>query len=195
MNVTILRFAAAMSLGLFACACAGEVMVPSGTSDPPSGTGGDTGSSTGDGGGGSSSGSGVAAACVPQPEDPTFMQPTCADLAVMTVSDPSVQDDGGDGKVSPGEGAIIHVKLSEIAGKGFMYYPGVSFTSDTVTVPDPQAAQLYGILPCQVDDLTVHVVVPESVPKGTVVHVKAQVAMLSMACPDADSIEIPITVQ
>jgi hypothetical protein len=189
MNDSILGFVALMSLSLGAVACVTRVEVPSESGGTSTGAGG--------AGGASATGGGDPTPCVPQPDDPDagFTPATCADLAVMKVSDPVVIDDSGDGKVSPGEGAVIHVNLSEIAGKGFSYYPGVTFTSDLAMVPDPGAGQLYAILACQVDDLAAHIVVPSSVAKGTVVHVKAQVSMLGATCTSGDSVTLSIKVE
>jgi len=195
MKPSILCAVAVMSLSLGAAACVTQVDLPGATGDTAGGAGGggETTTSTSAGG----AGGGPAAPCVVQPVDPNapFTTPTCADLSVMTVRDLSVTDDSGDGKVSPGEGATVHVKLAEIAGKGFSYYPGVIFSSDLAVVPDQGNAELYAILACQVDDMTAHIVIPANVAKGTVVHVKAQVSMLSNACTNGDSVTIPITVQ
>ena len=194
MNYSILRALVVMSLSLGAFACVTEVSLPSETGGTQTGAGGAAASASSSGGVG---GAGGATPCVPQPKDPGagFTEPTCADLAVIIVSDPVVKDDSGDGKVSPGEGVTVHVRLSEIAGKGFNAYPGVTFTSELATVSDPGSAQLYAILACQVDELVTHLVMPAGVAKGTVVNVKAQVSMLSTACPDAYAITIPITIE
>jgi hypothetical protein len=166
--------------------CTGEVRVQG------------TGSASGSGGAvAGTGGSGGSAPCVMQPEDPDagFQQPTCADLDGMAVSDPKLVDDSGDGKLSPGEGAVLHVKLRETAGKGFFAYPGVAVTADVPGVTTSMPDWFYGILACQVDDTSAQITVASSVAKGTTVHLKAQVAMLGKSCPGAPAIVVPVVIQ
>jgi hypothetical protein len=191
MNQPAFRLALASFLVLSA-ACTAQVTMAD--SAAQTGSGGEGGSgATGAAGVG---GTGGAAVCTPQPEDPDagFQQPTCADLAGLTLGEAVVSDAGGDGTVSPGENATIRVPLIETAGKGFNYYPGVTFSSDVALVPDQGAAQFYAILPCQSLDALVGITIPPDVKKGTVVKVKAQVSMLNATCPDAfaTTVSIPI---
>jgi hypothetical protein len=184
-------------VALSLAACSGEV-IPGTTggdtvSGADSGAGGSTGSGgIGDGGAGGSGGSG---ACVPVEETGGFQQATCADLDRMTVSDPVVTDAGGDGKLSPGEAGKLALKLNEISGKGFNWYPGVKFYSDVPGVFVKELDWYYAILPCQSFDTGATILVDTPVPKGTLVHVTAQVAMLNTECPDAFSITVPVEIE
>jgi hypothetical protein len=183
------RLATAVLVTMLA-ACSGEVIQT---------TSGGSSSSSGSSSSGGAIGSGGAPSttCVPQPEGSggAPLQPTCADLAVMTVSSPVFVDEGGDGELGPGEKAVLTVKLDEVAGKGFNWYPGVLFSSDTISVEATGEAQFYAILPCQSLDASAQVSLLTKVDPGTVVHMKAQVTMLGMDCPDAPSIQIPIAIQ
>jgi hypothetical protein len=172
---------AALALTLAAC---GEVIEQA--------TSAGTGSSAATGSGGAG---GAPAVCVPQDGGGTPLQPTCADLDVMTVSHPAFMDDSGDGKLAFDESGTLTVNLNEVAGQGFNDYPGVSFTSDVVSVDANGLAQFYAILPCQSEKASVQISLLTHVPPGTVVQMKAQVAMLGAVCPDAPSISIPIVIE
>lgn len=189
-----LSLLALASLSLFSAACTGEV-VAAPLAEQTGGDGGSGGGTTAVVAGGG--GDGGAAACVPEPVDPDapFEQPTCADLSGLTLGAAVITDAGGDGKVSPGESATITVPLVEIAGKGFGWYPGVTFTSESATIDNPGSAQFYAILACQTLDASVGVTIPPSVAKGTVVKVKAQVSMLNEPCPDAPAITVSIPIE
>lgn len=159
----------------------------------PEGTSGSSSS-----GSSSSSSGGVPATCEPQAQGSggASLQPICSDLAVMNVSDPVFVDDGGDGSLSAGESGTITVKLNEIAGMGFNFYPSVTFTSDELTIEDTGSAQFYAILPCSSMDATARVSFlkkPSTTPSTATV--KAQVSALGLDCPAAPSISIPISVQ
>jgi hypothetical protein len=192
MNHPAFRLALASFLVLSA-ACTAQVTTM--TNAAQTGAGGEGGS--GSTGSGNEGGAGGAAVCVPQPVDPNapFEQPTCADLAGLTLGEAVVTDAGGDGKVSPGESATITVPLVETAGKGFNFYPGVTFSSDVAVVPDQGAAQFYAIPACQSLDAVAGITIPPDVAKGTVVKVKAQVSMLGATCPDAFSITVSIPIE
>jgi hypothetical protein len=203
-------------------ACGNDVIVPAASGGSAHGTGGAASSSsvasaamtggassssssttTGSSGSGGSlglgggAGSGGATACMAVPKDPDagFQPPTCADLGGMTVSDPVIADASGDGKVSPGESAIITVRLTDVAGKGFTQYPGVKLSSDVAVIPQPESVVFYAILPCTSLEGGALVTIPSSVAAGTVVKVRAQAAMLGMDCPGAPSIVVLIQVQ
>jgi hypothetical protein len=132
---------------------------------------------------------------VKQPADPDagFHPPTCADLSVLTVSDPVLQLDGG-GNLHPGSVATLDVKLNEVAGKGFSAYPSVVFTSDNPGVTLSTGAQFYAILACETLDAPATLAVGANVAPGTTVTVKAQVAMLGATCPNAYAIAVPIMI-
>jgi hypothetical protein len=168
-------------------ACSGEVIEATGTT-------GSGGGATGGGGGGS--GGAPVTECTPQAEGSggVPLQPTCADLAVMTVTSPVFVDSGGDGQLGPGETGVLTVKLNEVAGKGFNWYPGVTFTSDTISMEATGEAQFYAILPCQSVEANAQLSLLTKIGLGAVAHVKAQVSMLGMDCPEAPSIDIPIPV-
>ncbi len=156
-----------------------------------------TSSATGTGGSGD-----APVECVVQPEGTGgFQEPTCADLSVLAVSNPTITDDpaegaigNANGQVEPGETATLRVDLSEIAGVGFNMYPGVTFTTSDVGVTVTANDWLYAIFACQVQSLAGSVAIAADVPPGTVVTIHAAVAMINSDCPDAPGIDIPITV-
>ena len=189
---------AVLSIGLLlACAgCAEDVAItPGNLAGTSSGSGGGTtaaATSTSSASGGT--GVGGSAACVPQPDmTGTFEQPTCADLAVLAVSNAVITDAGGDGNVSAGETAVIQVSLAEIAGLGIVY-PGVVFASASAGVTVTSDNWRYSIGPCEIDQMSAELTVASDVPAGTVVMITARAAMLSSECLDAPAIVIPITV-
>lgn len=144
--------------------------------------------------GGGGAGGGVV--CTPvQGGSGGFMQPTCDDLKVMAVTTPLFADEGGNGKLAFGENGKVSVKLSEIAGVGFNYYPGVRFSSDTVSIPAPDDNVFYAILPCDSYQATAQIQLLENAPSGVVTYVKAQVTMLNADCPEAPSILIPVEIE
>ncbi|APR81726.1 Hypothetical protein A7982_07075 [Minicystis rosea] len=174
-------------------ACGGEVIDTTGGST--SGAGGAFESTSA--GTTTSASAGGSTPCVVQPEDldAGFQEPTCADLAVMTVTSPVVKGPDGTSKLAPGETGTIDVSLDEIAGKGFSYYPAVTFTSDVAGITVESGAQFFAILPCTSVDAPGSITVSSDVPKGTMAHIVARVAMLNHDCPDAPSISIPIEIQ
>lgn len=181
-------------------ACGGSVV--EGPSDTSTGSGttttsetfttGSTGSFSGGGG------AGGATKCTPA-EGGTggFVQPTCDDLAVMNVTNPLLVDEGGNGKLKYGESAKVTVKLNEIAGVGFNFYPGVRFSSDSdaLSIPAPDNSWFYAIFPCESYDASADIKLYMNMPKGVVMYVKAQVGMLNADCPDAPSIFIPVEIE
>jgi len=171
----------ALPLGLVACGS--EVVQPATTT---------TTTTTGEAGAG-----GAPAACVPQPDGAggTLTMPTCADLGGLTVSDPKLDDESGDGKLAYQESAVVTVHLNDVSGKGFNWYPGVQFSSDTVSVDTTGFAQFYAILPCQTLDASTKLTLLTQVTPGAVVHVTARVSMLNSDCPEAYGIDIPIEVE
>jgi hypothetical protein len=182
-----------------ACLCVSLAACGGAVTSAPEGAGGagaGGGAATGGGSavtGGGSAGAGGGGECVPQPEGTGgFMEPTCQDLGLLTVTDPTVTDDGGDGLVEAGEGATLQVNLNEVAGVGFLWYPGVIFESDNPGVTLSGQDWLYAILACQTQPLTGHATF--DVPAGTTVTITARVAMLNQDCPDAAAIEFPVSV-
>ena len=166
-----------------------------GAVSPGGSGGGGSGGSGGGGSGGSSGASGSAgsASCVPEP-GPNPMEYTCETLSVLTVSDPFVEDDNGDGALSAGEGGTLHVRLNEVAGVGFGMYPGVSFESDAPGVSVQEDDWYYAISPCDSYDAAATLEVSPGVSPGTVVTITARVAMVNTECPNAYAIEIPLTI-
>lgn len=148
------------------------------------------------GGGGAGGSPATATACEVQPTDPNggWAEPTCDSLGAMVIESPNVVDDGGDGEVAAGEKATVSVQLREITGIGFYAYPEVLFSSDVEGVTVTNDAMLYGIGACDSIEMSTVITVDASVPKGTVVHVGAQVGMLGLECPDAFATSIPILI-
>jgi hypothetical protein len=188
---------------LLAAAACGEVVVST-PSDPLSpGAGGSTGAvvasaavtstssaSSGDGGAG-----GGSSACVPDPKATgDFHEPTCADLAVLAVSHPVLDDADGDGQLEVGETGSLKMNLDEIAGVGFNYYPGVIFETAAAGVTVSSNGWFYAIFACQSNPMIASIAVGGDVAPGTVVTITARVAMLNHDCPDAYAVEVPITV-
>jgi hypothetical protein len=118
-------------------------------------------------------------------------QPTCKGLALR---DPRVEDDSGDGKVSPGEGATLRVTLAETAGLGNLSYPGVRFATDNPAVTVTDSNWLFGILPCTEVPIPVRATFGASLAPGTVVTVTATAGLLTQACTGG-SLAIPITIR
>lgn len=175
-------------------ACSSEVVQQAASTS--GGTGGaDPSTSTTSGGG--SGGAAGGTPCVPEPEGSGGFagQPTCADLSVLTVSDLVITGDGGDGKLSPGEGAKVTAKLNEVGGKGFNWYPGVIFTTDHPGVSVSAQDWFYAIFACQSMDVAATITVGSDVAPGTVVSLRAQVAMLNTDCPGAYAISVPIEIE
>jgi len=121
-----------------------------------------------------------------------FEEPTCADLDGIVVSTPVIKD--GLVTVSPGETVHLSVQLREVAGQDFMYYPGVSFTSDHPAV-ELTGDWLYGIAACTSVELTATATFSDTIEPGTVVTISGQVAMLSEPCPGASSTSISVLVE
>jgi hypothetical protein len=145
----------------------------------------------------SSTGAGGATTCVKQPFDPDagFHPTTCADLKVLTVSDPVLEVDAGDGKLHPGSVGTLTVNLNEIAGVGFSAYPEVIFSSKDPGVTVTNGAQFYAILACQTVPSSTLVTIANSVAPGTTVHVVAQAGMLNGNCTNGYAITVPIVIE
>lgn len=177
-------------------ACGGEVTLASAAAGASVGEGGRGGAGGGgEGGGGADAGGGGSATivCVPQPDGAGgFTQPTCADLGGLVVAAPFVTDADGDGVVSSGESALIEASLSEVAGVGFSWYPGVLFQSDDPAVEIEGQDWYYAIFACQTHPVKAQATF--NVPSGTKVTITARVSMLNHDCPEAYAIDIPITV-
>ena len=125
----------------------------------------------------------------------TGLQPTCADLDVLTVSDPVILDQSGDGKLSPGEDASLRVNLNEVAGVGFLWYPGVKFASDDANVSIKDNDWNYAILACTSLEILATIHVALSAKPGSIVHFTAQAAMISTDCPHAPALVIPVMIE
>jgi hypothetical protein len=186
---------------VFFTACGGGVVISPET-DPGNGAGGagpsTSAASTGTGSTGPATGSsstGTPAECQPKPDGMGgFMQPTCADLDVLTLSDPVITSADGDAALSPGESATLTVNLNEVAGVGFSYYPGVTFKTFDPGVAVKSEDWLYAILPCQSYPMNAYIELASDIKPNTVITIVAQVAMLNQDCPDAYAIKIPIEV-
>ncbi len=161
--------------------------------------GGETGGSAGGemgGSAGTTSDAGSAVTCIPSAGGSGgFVQPTCDDLSNLAVTDPQVVDDSGDGVVSAGEDATIHVVMRELGGEDFMFYPGVLFEADHASVDIGAEDWRYGIFACGADELTTHAHFGQDIAPGTVIQITARVAMLNSDCPDAPSVTIEVPVQ
>jgi hypothetical protein len=171
-------------------ACGGAVISETAGSAGSGGASTTGSSAISSGNGGADSG----APCQEQPDDGgPFMLPTCADLAVLTLSDPLVTDALGGSTIEPGETAHIHLNLNEVAGIGFSYYPGVTLDSaDPRVTPNPD--WLYAIFACQTTPLNPTAAFASDIPKGTIVTLTARVGMINQPCPNTYAIKIPITV-
>lgn len=189
----------AAAIAALVAACSGEVVEQAGGGSGPVASSSTTveptpTTDTASGGGGA--GAGGAPSCMPVTAGAGgFVEPTCADLGVMTVTTPSLTDDSADGKLSYLEKATLTVQLNEVAGVGFNFYPGVRFTSESISIPAPDNAWFYAILPCQSNEASTPIELLTDLPKGTIAHVKAQVAMLGADCPEAPFIDIPIQIE
>ncbi|MBI5488885.1 MAG: hypothetical protein HY905_16245 [Deltaproteobacteria bacterium] len=133
--------------------------------------------------------------CAPLDAGTTSGWGTCEDLQRLELEAPVVSDDGGDGRVSPGEGADIRVVLRETAGLDFMWYPGVTFLADDPRVTVGSDDWRYGMAACSAEEYHARLSVPADMPSGTMVTVTARAAMLPDECPDANILDIPITVR
>lgn len=156
-----------------------------------------SGGSAGAGGTTAAGGSGGSAGeCVPQGDGwSTDTDPTCEDLSVLAVQEAVLADQGGDGALSPGEAFSLQVALSEVAGLGFGWYPGVKFESDHPGVSIKENDWYYGIFACTSYDASASGKVDGSVKPGTVVTLTARAAMLNTECPSAPSLTLKVTVE
>ncbi|MBK9002075.1 MAG: hypothetical protein IPM35_40640 [Myxococcales bacterium] len=165
--------------------------------------GASAGGSAGVGGGVASGGStavggsgGSGGECIPEGDGwNSDTDPTCEDLSVLAVHEPVVADGGGDGDVSPGEAFELKVALSEVAGLGFGWYPGVKFESDHPGVTIQENDWFYGIFACTSYDVGAAGKVDSSVAPGTVVTLTARAAMLNTECPSAPALKVQLTVK
>lgn len=142
-------------------------------------------------GGAANVGGAPSTECVPQ--SPNYYPETCTDLNRLRVVDPSVKDDGGDGSVSPGEGATISVTLQDTSGYGYSMYPYVAFSAPSgVTLGAPE--YFYAIAACQSHPTSVHIQLSPYLTPTTVIRVTAQAAGMNQNCAGTPSITIPIVV-
>ena len=134
--------------------------------------------------------------CVPQDPPPSPEQPTCQDLDRLVLANPSISDDtDGDGLIEPGETASVTVVMQDTSGLGFNWYPGVEFATKNPMVGVQADTWYYAILPCGEMPATATIKVAPDTAPGTIVTIRAQIAMLNQKCPDAFTIEIPVKVQ
>lgn len=154
--------------------------------------------STGGSGGiatGGSGGSAGAGECVPNTGGTGgFVEPTCVDLDGLTVSDPYVVENDGDGVISPGESLVIKIALNETSGDDMMYYPGVVFTTDNPLAKASNEGWLYGIFACTSYEVSSGFTIDPAMPSGTVINVTAHVAMLNSECEDTNSVTFQLQV-
>jgi hypothetical protein len=134
-------------------------------------------------------------ACVVGDAGFTVEPDMCAGLSVLAIARPTIVDDSGDGTISPGEGASLLVSVQEIAGKGFAWYPGVTFTADRPDVEVMFDDWRYAILPCTEESFSAVAKFSASIPRGTPVHFVARLASLNRDCPDAPSSTLDVVVQ
>jgi hypothetical protein len=163
-----------------------------------SGTGGAPGGTSGSGGSGATGGREAGtppAECERLDGTSHHGYGTCADLTPLLVTDGVVRDDGGDGRVTPGEGATISVRLTETSGWSFVWYPGVRFETDHSGVELGAADYRYVLGGCETEELTTSAKFQASIPSGTVVHITAQAAMTQEECPSASVLDIPIRIE
>lgn len=114
--------------------------------------------------------------------------------ALRVLEQPVVTDADGDGVVSPGEDATVHVSWRETLGTGINAYPGVKFssTNDGMSVIGDDFR--YAALPCHTDRFSTRVSVSPDTPVHTRVTVTARVATLGDECPTGDSLDIVFSV-
>lgn len=134
--------------------------------------------------------------CVPKDEPPSGVQPTCKDLDRLVLGTSSVTGDtDGDGFVEAGETATLTVMMQDISGLGFNWYPGVEFSTKSTVAGVQSDTWYYAILPCTELAATGTIKVAPDAAPGTVVTIRAQIAMLNQTCPDALAIDVPVKVQ
>ena len=163
-------------------ACGGKVVEPGSTEETTSTQGG-------------GAGAGGGTVCVPLNQGGSPLQPTCADLEGLAVRQPVLGDEGGDGKLAYQEKGTIEVTLADASGRGFNWYPGVHFTSETISIESSGLDQFYAVLPCGSMEASAGVALLTPYPAGTVLKVKAQVSALNLDCPEAPFVELPVVVQ
>lgn len=131
-------------------------------------------------------------------DDPSDVTPDhCPELERLALWNPRVEDSSGDGKVSPGERAVVRVVLSDVSGLGHSGYPGVVFEADPSSVTflaDPRDFNLFALLACTSYDAQIEIQAGEVMP-GTVLEVVVRAGSLNRECPDAPSLVIPIPIE
>jgi hypothetical protein len=134
--------------------------------------------------------------CTPSDDSNGIPPDDCPELERLVLWNPRVEDSSGDGKVSPGERALVRVVLSDVSGLGHSGYPGVVFeaTDPNVTfVEDSRDFNLFALLACDSYEAQIEIQVGEVLP-GTVVEVVARAGSLNRECPDAPSLTVPIAI-
>jgi hypothetical protein len=184
-------------LALIACAsvlvgCANEVIIEERNE---AAAGGGNGTSSSSSTGLSSTTGGAAAVCTPKDDGP-FSEPTCKDLDRLVLLNPSISGDtDGDGLLEAGETASLTVVMKDVSGFGFNWYPGVNFASKHPLLGVDANTWYYAILACTEQPATATIKVAPDAAPGTVVTIRAQIAMLNNECPDAFTMEFPVKVQ
>lgn len=125
-------------------------------------------------------------------QQPPSTPATCADLDRLRIADPQIVDDSGDGIVSPGEGITIDVAIEDISGYGFNDYPYVAWSATGASFEASQV--FFAVLQCGAMPTSDHALMSATLTPGQTVIVTARVAGLSLDCPAAPSLAIPIVI-
>ncbi len=159
---------------------------------PPTGAGG-----AGEGGGNVTDPGPPPQPCVPEPEGGggTPVKPDCSDLGGLSVSNPTLTDENGNGLFEAGETLSLTLKLNETQGRDFMWYPGVLFESTHPGASVPAEYWFYGIFACQSHEVPVTIALSPGLPKNTKITISARVGMLNENCPNSSSLQIPFEIQ
>ena len=163
--------------------CANEVTIEEPQESP---SGGNSSSS-------SSTSGGPTTVCVPSPDAPQSFPATCDDLDRLILIDPKISNDtDGDGLVEAGETASLTVTMKDTSGFGFYWYPGVEFATKDPIASVQADTWYYGILECGEQPATASIKVAPDAAPGTMMTIRAQIAMLNEKCPDAFAIDVPV---
>ncbi|MDI1483476.1 hypothetical protein [Polyangium sp. y55x31] len=172
---------------LFFGGCGSAVVEAGSGGSGGSGGGGSGGGGNGGGGGIGGSGGGM---CVPGSDEPSPVQPSCADIAGIELREVTMKD----GVLEAGGSTVMSMNLVETTGKGFFGYPGVVFSSPDPGVEVSEPFWLYGISACDSVPVEGYVNIASDVTPGTIVTVVAQVGILNENCPNAYKVPVPIEV-
>lgn len=149
--------------------------------------GGASGGAGANGGAGAEGGSGGTGGDRPVTE-------VCAAMQLVTVSDPELTDENGDGEWSAGEAGTLTVTLSSPSDNFF--YPGISVSHATADVtPNPAENWLFGLSANEPSALQVGFEAGAALPAGTVVELEAQVVSINEPCAGLDSLTFSVTIE